>query len=321
MPDHYPSLTVVMPVFNALPYLDEAIASVLGQSHADFRFAIYDDHSTDGSYDAALAWAKRDSRIMVVRGERRLGPTGSSSAAAALAKTEFVARMDADDVWTKDRLEAQLNALRQYPDAVLIGSTFDMIDSNGRLMLKASSGRTGGDHPPIAHPSILYRRAAFEAIGGYRQNTDYFEDRDLYLRMGSYGRFVVVNRPLIHVRFAGQHARLSDDPEGVLGKIDKHYTRRESGETPARFSPMTFYSITNLAMLSSQRPGIIGLMFRKMSFARPLLAITVIAIVVLAEISPKLARKAWQLVSSIRGAFEKSAEPHADIYVWTPTEV
>lgn len=312
-------MTVVMPVYNALPFLDEAIASIVAQTHRQFRLAIYDDHSTDGSYDAALAWAARDPRISVVRGAVRLGPSASSNAAAALASTELVARMDADDLMEPDRLEAQLAALAQFPGAVLVGSTFDMIDHRGHLIWRARPGRVGGDHPPIAHPSILYRRAAFDAIGGYRENTDYFEDHDLYLRIAKQGEVVVVNRPLIKVRFAGQHARLSDDPEAVLDKINRHYAPSEAtGDARSRISPMAFYSIANLAMLSSRRPRILPLMLRRVSYRQPGLALIVTAIVALTEISPSLARAAWQNASAIRNRLEKKAASNPAVYVWNP---
>jgi glycosyltransferase involved in cell wall biosynthesis len=309
-------LTVVMPVFNALPYLHEAIASITAQSYGRFRLAIYDDHSTDGSFEAALEWAERDPRVSVTRGAQRLGPSGSSNAAAALADTEFVARMDADDVMVPERLEAQLAVLTRFPDAVMIGSTFDMIDGKGRRIRKARWTGIGGGYPPIAHPSILYRRTALEAIGGYRANTDYFEDRDLYRRMAEHGQIVVINRPLIKVRYAGQHARLNDDPEAVLRKLDRFYAREPAAGQ--RLSPMSFYSMAYLAMIASKRPNMFGLMLRKACFAEPRMAVPIAAIVGLAELSPRLARSTWRAASALRGMFAATPQSHEEIYVWDP---
>src|SRR5688572_18015482 len=68
---HDPAISVVMPVHNALPYLDEAVESILGQSRDDFEFVTYDDASTDGSADRLEHWAARDSRIRLIRGKRR----------------------------------------------------------------------------------------------------------------------------------------------------------------------------------------------------------------------------------------------------------
>lgn len=306
-----------MPVYNALPYLDEAIDSILKQSFADFRYMIYDDHSNDGSYACALAWAQKDSRITVVRGSERLGPCGSSNAAASLAQTDLVARMDADDVAMPGRLQAQLEALIDYPEAVMVGSTFDQIDASGQVWTPAKPGRARGDTPPIAHPSILYRRNAFEAAGGYRESTDYFEDRDLYHRMAAIGSIVVVNRPLLKIRYAGQHARLGDDPESILKSVNRLYASakvRRSFKRP--IAPMAFYTLCNLAMFGEMRPAIFKLMIHRMSFAEPLRALLVAAIVVLTVASPKAAKICWLAVTRIRHALAPTVDARKAVYVW-----
>src|SRR2546426_1979314 len=74
-----PSISIVMPVHNALPYLDESIGSILGQTFTDFEFVILDDASTDGSNAALRRWARKDGRIRLYEGRRKLGLTGSSN--------------------------------------------------------------------------------------------------------------------------------------------------------------------------------------------------------------------------------------------------
>lgn len=296
-------VTVVMPVYNGLPYLEQAIASIMAQTLRDFRLAIYDDHSDDGSYDHALAWASRDPRISVLRGDRRLGPSGSSAAAAALAKSEFVARMDADDIAVHDRLEIQLQTLLKNPDAVLVGSVFDMIDGDNRLIRPAALGQIGRTTPPIAHASIFYRRAAFEAAGGYRAETDYFEDQDFYMRIAKVGKVLVVDRPLIKLRFAGQHARLRDDRAQVLEMISRHY--RPIGGNPAGregrcLEPLAFYSVGVLAVMGLEQPRLLGLMLRRGNFSRPFVALAVLAFIGLAELSPRIARGLNEMIGSLR---------------------
>ncbi|HEX4848095.1 MAG TPA: glycosyltransferase family A protein, partial [Novosphingobium sp.] len=296
-----PPVTVVMPVYNALPYLDEAVESILGQSYSAFEFAIYDDHSTDGSYERALEWARRDPRIRVARGERRLGPSASSNAAAAMARSEFVARMDADDIAVPDRLARQLAVLQADPGAALTGSIFDLIDSDGNCFSRAPGRRSRGAGPPIAHASLFYRRAAFEAAGGYRPNTDYFEDIDLYRRMARHGAVVVIDRPLLKLRFAGQHARLRDDREQVVESINLHYRSAGSARPgPRNLSPVAFYSVAVLAALGLQRPALLGLMARRAHFDRPHLTLAILGFVALAELSPAFARGLNQLLLRLR---------------------
>lgn len=313
-------VTVVMPVFNALPYLDEAIASILAQTLTDFRLAIYDDHSTDGSYERALEWAARDRRIGVTRGERRLGPCGSSNAAANLADSDFVARMDADDIAAPDRLAIQLEALRRDPSAVLVGSVFDMIDGAGHLIRSAALGQTVGDAPPIAHSSMLYRREVFDAVGGYRERTDYFEDLDLYRRMAAHGTLLVVDRPLIGLRFAGQHARLRDDREDVVERINLRHQPQGQTEPTAKgrtISPMAFYSIAVLAVLGLERPRLVGLMLRRLHFHLPAQTLAILGFVAVAEVSPHLARVINRMIGRFRAgpAGVRGAAP--EVHAWT----
>lgn len=312
-------ITVVMPVYNAVPWLDAAVKSVLAQTHSQFRLAIYDDHSTDDSYEAALAWAERDPRISVTRGAARLGPSASSNAAARLAQTEFVARMDADDIAAAERLTLQLKALAEHPDAVLVGSTFDMIDGAGRVIRRASLGRTDGIAPPFAHPSIAYRRAAFEAAGGYREGTDYFEDVDLFRRMARLGALLVIDHGLLGLRFAGQHARLRDAREEVLGRINRHYHDPGVATGPGRtLAPMAFYSVAVLAILARERPRLLGLMARRVHLAHPLRVLGVAGIVALAELSPSLARALSQLAATVREALTRHGAGDGAVHVWTP---
>jgi glycosyltransferase involved in cell wall biosynthesis len=313
------SLTVVMPVYNGLPYLDQAIASIVAQTHRDFTLAIYDDHSDDGSYEQAVAWARRDPRISVVRGDRRLGPSGSSAAAAALATSEYVARMDADDIATPDRLVVELQTLLDNPDAVLVGSIFDMIDGNGNLIRRAALGQNRGGNPPIAHASILYRRAAFESVGGYRDETDYFEDQDLYLRMGRVGKVLVIDRPLLRLRFAGQHARLRDERISVLESISQQFTQvcnRPADNGAKSIEPLAFYSVGVLSVMGLERPGLLSLMLHRSKFDRPFETLAVIAFIALAEVSPRLARGINAFIRKLRAGRTSSQGAGYSAHVW-----
>src|SRR5882672_4658868 len=100
-----PLLSVVMPVHNGRPFLDESISSILNQTLADFEFVILDDASTDGSGSLLREWEKRDGCIRVVRTDRKLGLAGSSNFVSRQANTGVLARMDADDISHPDRLK------------------------------------------------------------------------------------------------------------------------------------------------------------------------------------------------------------------------
>src|ERR1044072_7752842 len=95
--DGTPTISVVMPVHNALPFLDESINSILKQTFEDFEFVILDDASTDGSYDALEQWAKRDGRIKLHQSSKQLGLAANSKPVVGFARASMIARMDADD--------------------------------------------------------------------------------------------------------------------------------------------------------------------------------------------------------------------------------
>jgi len=214
-----------MPVHNALPHLDEAVESVLGQSFTDFEFVILDDASTDGSTERLRHWAAVDSRIRLIEVQSNLGPVGSSNRVARAATAPFVARMDADDVSYPDRLEEQLNLLRAHPDVGVVASTSDMIDASGRKMRDPELWRLSrrSVFVPFAHGAMMYRREIFEKVGGYRQECEFWEDQDLVVRMARIAKVLVIPRPLYRVRQSITSTRVGSNPERLERALNRAY--------------------------------------------------------------------------------------------------
>jgi glycosyltransferase involved in cell wall biosynthesis len=216
-------VSVVMPVRNAMPFLDEAVASILAQTHRNFEFLIGDDGSTDGSTERLEQWAARDSRIRLIRsGSAGLGPSGSSNWVVRNATHQWVARMDADDVSRPDRLNRQLRAMLAHPDAVIVGSLFESIDNAGRLVFGLNRRALLNIHNdfPVAHGSILFRREAFERAGGYRPECDYWEDRDLLFRMMQQGKSIILPDAVFRYRFSSTSSRWMSDEAKVTRAVD-----------------------------------------------------------------------------------------------------
>src|SRR5918998_4033201 len=173
-----PALSVVMPVRDARRFLDESVRSILGQTFGDFEFVILDDASSDGSAEVLREWARRDARIRLVESKRRLGLSGSSNAVVREARAPLVARMDADDVAHPERLARQLEVMRADPEVVLVGSLCEGIDASGRRVRPRDRWRLvrASLYPPFPHASVMFRRAAFEEVGGYREDCAGWED-------------------------------------------------------------------------------------------------------------------------------------------------
>ncbi len=272
-----------MPVRNAGPYLDASIASILAQTHRQFELVIGDDGSTDGSSERLGQWARRDSRISIHRCEDGLGPAGSSNWVARLARHGIVARMDADDVSGPRRLEAQLAALRANPGAVLVGTLSHFIDISGRRVrppIRSHLRDLGAHRSPFPHGSIMFRRAAFERAGGYRQACDYWEDQELYWRMAEQGDILVL--PQVHYshRFNPGQARIRIDTGRVERAIDRFYRclrAREAGEdynrlltpddeTQVAIGPAAYRALASLQLMSGRRPVLLGKLLRSQGF-------------------------------------------------------
>ena len=271
-------LSVVMPVRNALPYLDAAVGSILAQTHGNFEFVIRDDDSTDGSRERLREWAAQDARIRLHEGEACLGPANSSNWVVAQARGEYVARLDADDVSHPERLARELAVLEANPDAALLGSVWEGIDRNGQVVREPdfSTVRQSGFAAPFAHGSIMFRRAVFEAVGGYRKECDFWEDLDLYIRMAGHGRVLVVAEPLYQHRFSETSTRLTSRRPAVEAAVDLMFRCRSAhnaGEdyTPllqgprnldGRHNPDTFLSLGFITLWSGLRPHTLGKILR-----------------------------------------------------------
>jgi len=127
-----PKVTVLMPVYNGERYLNEAVDSILGQTFTDFEFLIIDDASTDKTPEILRSYD--DPRIRVVTNEENLGLSKSLNKGLALARGEFIARMDADDVSYPYRLQVQHEFMTQHPGAGVIGSWAEYIDRKGEIV-------------------------------------------------------------------------------------------------------------------------------------------------------------------------------------------
>lgn len=192
-----------MTVFNGMPYLKASVESILQQSLEEFDFIIVDDGSTDETCDYLASLL--DPRIKIVR-----QPNGGTAAAAnrglELVDTEFVARMDADDIAFPDRLAKQLAFMLEQDDVGIVGSQVSPIGERGvgkslRLPLghddifdALMTGRHG-----LAHSSLMIRTKLLKNLGGYWE-FKLIDDWDMMLRMGEISRLANIPEVLLNYR-------------------------------------------------------------------------------------------------------------------------
>lgn len=207
-----PRISVIMSVFNAEWHLADAIRSILDQTFTDFEFLIVDDGSRDGSAKIMDAFAAADSRIRVIRQENR-GLIASLNRMLDEARAPLVARMDADDISLPTRFERQVAFLNEHADHAVVGTNTHELDEQGTIfectdlhpLDHPSIARAMEHRSPICHPSVMMRRDAILAVGGYRLPYVHCEDYDLWLRLLERTRLAnLPDRLLLYRRSPGQ---------------------------------------------------------------------------------------------------------------------
>jgi glycosyltransferase involved in cell wall biosynthesis len=230
------AISVVMPAHNAAPFLPEAIASILGQTLEDFELIVLDDASKDRTREIACAWARKDRRIRVATSAQRLGLSGSSNHVVSLARAPIVARMDADDIALPERLARQRRVLDEAADVVLVGALAEGIDASSAPVRPRDRWRIVRRSPfvPFPHGTMMFRRAAFDAAGGYSERAAGAEDQDLVHRIARVGRVVTLPDVLYRYRYHGRNATARADelpahlPTGALAsalRVNRYYTK------------------------------------------------------------------------------------------------
>lgn len=202
----FPTVSVVMSVFNGEEFLSETIDSVLNQSFRDFEFVIVDDGSTDATADILSKYALRDGRIRVLRNGKK-GRAASLNLGITLANGKYVANTDADDLAMPERLEEQVAFMERNPEVGALGGAFELITDSGEVIDIIRRPFEDSEirsvilrYNPICHSSVLLRKDIVLALGGYRSIFVPSEDYDLWLRMSEQSRLANLNNVLVQYR-------------------------------------------------------------------------------------------------------------------------
>jgi glycosyltransferase involved in cell wall biosynthesis len=204
-----PLVSVIMPAFNAEPYLEDAARSVLGQTYSQLELIIVNDGSTDGTGAVAEHIRRRDPRRVRIIDAPHIGLPAARNAALDASRGEFLALLDSDDIWEPKFLERQMAVLIADP-------AVDLVTGNGRFLGSRRHGapvRPWPDpRPPIMLASIIadeeavfvmtvIRRRVFETIGGFDESLTTNEDFEYWLRAALAGfRFARNAEPLAWYR-------------------------------------------------------------------------------------------------------------------------
>jgi glycosyltransferase involved in cell wall biosynthesis len=200
-------VSVVVPVFNGAKTVCAALDSIVAQTFSDWDIVVVDDGSEDNTLILLQEYTRRCARIQVLQNVENKGLPTSLNRGWRHASGPLIARMDADDISTPDRLERQVGFLTANPEISVLGGAAEFVSASGH---RIGLCRRPESHEEIAarmyweipfiHPSVMVRKAFYTEMGGYDESlVTTGEDNDLWLR--GYRRFRYANLPAVLVRY------------------------------------------------------------------------------------------------------------------------
>jgi glycosyltransferase involved in cell wall biosynthesis len=196
-----PQVTTVIPAYNAMSYLPETLNSVLQQTFTDFEVLVVND----GSTDSIVSWASSldDPRVRLISQENQ-GLPGARNTGIAQAQGEYIAFLDADDLWEPTKLEKQIQCFQENPEAGVVYTWTLLIDEAGKPIGRIFASEAEGnvwqqllETDVISNGSCaLVRRDCFDKVGNFDRTLTSAEDLDMWLRIAAHYPFAVVKEPL-----------------------------------------------------------------------------------------------------------------------------
>jgi len=196
-------ISVVMAVYNAEKYLNESIDSILNQTFTDFECIIINDGSTDNSLNIIKSY--KDDRIVLIN-QKNTGLAKALNNGIRIAKSDYIARMDADDIMLSDRLKEQYYYLRQNPEYIVVGCNASIVDVDGNYVYTSSLPINDNEckkklpDSPFIHPAIMLKKDAFYKAGQYSEQMLTGQDYVLINKMAKYGKFFNLKESLMQYR-------------------------------------------------------------------------------------------------------------------------
>jgi glycosyltransferase involved in cell wall biosynthesis len=200
-----PKVSVIVPAYNAMVYLPQTIDSVLSQTFTDFELLVIND----GSSDQIIEWFSqvRDSRIKLISQENQ-GVANARNTGILSAKGEYIAFLDADDIWGKTKLEKQVSCLDKNPSAGLVYTWTQLIDATGNLLkFSVMHQEEGYIWKKIVIQDVvgsgscaMVRATCFQQMGLFDQNVAIAADFDMWIRIAAVYKFAVVKEYLVFYR-------------------------------------------------------------------------------------------------------------------------
>lgn len=201
-----PLVSIILPAYNTERYLAESIDSVLRQSFPDFELIIINDGSTDNTQAIIDTYTTRDPRIVVIQQDNR-GLVATLNSGIKKARGTYIARIDGDDPWFDNKLQAQVDELLCDPGLVLIGGGFEIVDENGYFIETILPPTRDEDirrtlllRNSFGHASVVFKKDAVIKAGLYDDKYKVTEDYNLWIKLSGLGRVKNLPYPIYRYR-------------------------------------------------------------------------------------------------------------------------
>jgi len=238
-----PKVTVLMPAYNAGKYIGEAITSVLDQSFTDFELLIVNDGSTDETVKIIKSF--NDSRIILINQDNK-GIASALNLGLSYAKAPYIARFDADDVCSPNRLKIQYDFITAYPEYSVIGSAADYIDADGHFIfthhpyghLNEEIQQLKYSICPFIHSSVFYKKEIIINNGGYNEHAYTYEDHFLWVNILKKEKACNLSQALIKVRLNPESLTIDEKWHSRKFRSIKYSTLKKRSITASQGSEL-----------------------------------------------------------------------------------
>ncbi len=222
------TVTVILPVYNGAEFLAEMMDSVLGQTYSEFDFLIINDASTDNSEEVILSY--KDPRIKYLVNEKNLGSIGTPLRAMDMCETEYIARIDQDDIWKPTKLEKQIAIMDARPQVGLCGTSIELFgDKEGVRMFPVSNEELKAGFLfgcCMSHPSVIFRKS-FLVNSGLRYNPDYRLADDYKMWIDCLEHTQIYNIPEVLVKYRQHESQICSPLNAEKQLVVKNRVRLE----------------------------------------------------------------------------------------------
>lgn len=215
-----PRVSVILPTYNGSATVADAVRSILEQDWRDLELIVIDDASAHDIPGALAAYAG-DARLRILRNSANSGLAASLNNAIAVARGEFIARMDDDDFSLPRRISEQVTLLEERPEIDVVGTGVEFYDRDLNYLRDHLFPTEHKDMVrflrrgnPIAHPTVMFRRSFIERAGGYDASLRRMEDLELWGRMAASSRYANIGKVLLRHRVRPAKT-LTAVPQGI----------------------------------------------------------------------------------------------------------